>query len=49
MALAVKNMLDNVEGVRDAGSILGSGRFLGGGLGNLFQYPCLKNPMDRGA
>ena len=49
MALAVKNMLNNVEGVRNAGSIPGSARFLGGGLGNLFQYSCLKNPMDRGA
>ena len=31
------------------GSILGSGRFPGGGNGNLFQYSCLGNPMDRGA
>jgi len=49
VALAVKNILDNVEGVRDAGSIPGSRRFLGGGLGNPFQYSCLKNPMDRAA
>ena len=27
----------------------GSGRFLGGGSGNLLQYSCLENPMDRGA
>ena len=32
----------------DAGSILGSGRFLGGGHGNPLQYSCLENPMDRG-
>ena len=35
--------------VRDAGSILGSGRSPGGGHGNPPQYSCLKNPMDRGA
>ena len=33
----------------DLGSIPGSGRFLGGGHGNPLQYPCLENPMDRGA
>ena len=31
------------------GSIPGSGRSPGEGNGNLFQYSCLKNPMDRGA
>ena len=31
------------------GSIPGSGRSPGGGHGNLLQYSCLKNPMDRGA
>ena len=30
------------------GSILGSGRFPGGGHGNPLQYSCLENPMDRG-
>ena len=34
---------------RDTGSILGSGRFPGGGNDNPLQYPCLENPMDRGA
>ena len=29
--------------------ILGWGRCPGGGHGNLLQYFCLKNPMDRGA
>ena len=28
---------------------LGSGRSLGEGTGNPFQYSCLENPMDRGA
>ena len=32
----------------DLGSILGLGRFPGGGYGNPFQYSCLENPMDRG-
>ena len=36
-------------GVRDAGSIPGSGRSLGGGHGNPLQYSCLEQPMDRGA
>ena len=31
------------------GSILGSGRSPGVGNGNPLQYPCLENPMDRGA
>ena len=35
--------------MRDAGSIPGLGRSPGGGNGNLFQYSCLGNPMDRGA
>ena len=33
----------------DAGSIRGSGRSPGGGRGNLLQYSCLENIMDRGA
>ena len=33
----------------DLGSIPGSGRFRGEGNGNLLQYSCLENPMDRGA
>ena len=32
--------------IRDAGSILGSGRTLGGGHDNPFQYCCLENHMD---
>ena len=32
----------------DAGSIPGSGRSLGVGNGNPFQYSFLGNPMDRG-
>jgi len=33
----------------DRGSIPGSGRSSGGGNGNLLQYSCLENFMDRGA
>ena len=33
----------------DAGLIPGSGRSPGGGNGNLLQYSCLENSMDRGA
>ena len=33
----------------DLGSIPGSGRSPGEGNGNPLQYPCMKNPMDRGA
>ena len=33
----------------DTGLIPGSGRSPGGGNGNLLQYSCLGNPMDRGA
>ena len=33
----------------DPGSIPGSGRSPGEGNGNLLQYSCLENPMDREA
>ena len=33
----------------DMGSSSGSGRSLGGGLGNRLQYSCLGSPMDRRA
>ena len=39
----------SVYNVRDLGSIPGLGRFPGEGNGNLLQYSCLENPMDRGA
>ena len=35
--------------MRDAGSIAGSGRSPGGGLGYRRQCSCLENPMDKGA
>ena len=33
----------------EPGLISGSGRSPGGGNGNPLQYPCLENPVDRGA
>ena len=47
--LVVKNPPVNAGDIRDAGSIPGSGRSLGGGHGNPLQYSCLENPMDSGA
>ena len=45
----VKNPPANAVNVRDASLIPGLGRSPGGGNGNLLQYSCLENPMDRGA
>ena len=39
----------NAEDTRDASSIPESGRSPGEGRGNLLQYSCLENSMDRGA
>ena len=44
----VKNLPANAGDTRDVGSILGSGRSPEVGNGNLHQYSCLENPMDRG-
>ena len=44
----VKHPPANIGDIRDVGSILGSGRSLGGGYDNSLQYSCLENPMDRG-
>ena len=41
--------LADVGDVRYTGLIPGSGRSLGEGNGNLLQYSCLGNPLDRGA
>ena len=38
----------NAGDARDAGLTPGAGRSPGGGNGNLLQYACLENPMDRG-
>ena len=39
----------SVQETRDVSLITGSGGLPGGGNGNLLQYSCLENPMDRGA
>ena len=45
----VKNLPASAADIREAGSIPGLGRSLGGRHGNPLQYSCLKNPMDKGA
>ena len=45
----VKNLPAIAGGIRDMGSIPGSGSSPGKGNGNPFQYSCLEDPMDRGA
>ena len=40
---------DGKESACNAGSISGLGRSPGEGNGNLLQYSCLENPMDRRA
>ena len=45
----VKNPLATAGDARDVGLIPGIRRSPGEGKGNLLQYSCLGNPMDRGA
>ena len=45
----VKILPANAGGIRDMGSVPGSGRLPGEGNGNLLQYSFLENFMDRGA
>ena len=47
--LVIKSPPASAGDVRDTGSIPGSERSPGGGLGNPLQYSCLQNPVDRGA
>ena len=49
MTLVVQNQPADAGDMRDVGSIPGSGRSPGEKNGNLLQYSCLGNPMDRGA
>ena len=44
----VKNSSAVAGDTRDVGLIPGSGRFPRVGNGNLLQYSCQENPMDRG-
>ena len=45
----VKNPPSRAGDEGDVGLIPGSGRSIRGGCGNLLQYSCLEDPMDRGA
>ena len=45
----VQNLSANAKDVRDEGWILRLGRFPGEGNGNLLQYSCMGNLMNRGA
>ena len=49
VALEVKNPPANARDARDVGSIPGLGGSPGVGSGNLLQYSCLGDSMDRGA
>ena len=44
----LKNLPANARDEGDLGSIPGLGSSPGGGNGNLLQYSCLENSMDRG-
>ena len=44
VVLVVKNTTANAGDTRDAGSIPGLGRSLGGGHGTPLQYSCLEDP-----
>ena len=49
-ALVVKNLTASARVAGDIGGLIpGLGRSPGEGNGNLPQYSCLENPMDRGA
>ena len=48
VALVAKDLLADPGDLRDANSIPGLGRSLGGGHDDPLQYSCLENPMDRG-
>ena len=49
VVLVVKNPPATAGDTRDAGLIPGLGRSSGEKNGNLLQYSCLENSMDRGA
>ena len=49
MVLVVKNPPVSVADIRDMGFDSRLGKSPGGGHSNPLQYPCLENPMDRGA
>ena len=48
LVLVVKNLPTNTGDARVEGSVSGLGRSFRFGNGNVLQYSCLENPMDRG-
>ena len=48
MVIVVKNPPANTEGMRDSGSVPGSGKSSGEGNGTPLQYSCLENSLGRG-
>ena len=48
VVLVVNRLPANAEDLRDVGFIPGLGRSPGRENGNILQYSCLENPMDRG-
>ena len=48
VVLVVNSLPANAEDLRDVGFIPGLGRSPGRENGNILQYSCLENPMDRG-
>ena len=48
VVLVIKNPPANAGDIRDTCLIPGLGRSPGGGHGNILQYSCLENPMNRG-
>ena len=49
VALVVKKPPANPGHIEEAGSVPSLGRYSGEGNGNLLQYSCLENLIDRGA
>jgi len=49
MALVINNPPANAGDTRNTSLIFGLGKSPGVGYGNLLQYSCLENPMDRRA
>ena len=49
VVLVVKNPPANAGDIGDMGLMPGAGRSPEGEHGNPLQYPCLENPMNRGA
>ena len=49
VALVVKNLPASAVDAGDAGSVPLYGRSFAEGNGNLLQYSCLEDPLDRGA